>query len=179
MAKVMAKRALLPVVEPRAEVPQMWLFPSVVPRDLHTDFRPLFIFTPYHHSFLLTAIIMTFTQNSQVLHSFNLALRPDHCKTILPNLSYPFRPNLHIPWSGSSAPLLFSKTTRPEMTIATSIPNGRIPMTPNICFDTCLFPQAFHRINLLIWHHLSIIVRKLTDQAKTLWRRSLESRRHG
>lgn len=140
---------------------------------------------------------MTFTQkNSQVLHSFDIALRPGHYKTILPNLSYPSRPNLHIPWSGSSAPLHFSvrlcffsffpvalpfasqKTTRPEMTIATSIPNGRvsytfswfqfwnyvktlilsqlqIPITSNTSFDNCSLPQAFHRINLLIWVKLT------------------------
>ena len=75
----------------------------------------------------------------QTLPSFNLALHPDHYKTVLPNLSYPSRPSTHIPWSGSSAPLLFSvgqtlflasclaaalrffgpqKTTRPEMTVA-------------------------------------------------------------
>ena len=44
----------------------------------------------------------------QPLPSFNLALYPDHYKTVLPNLSYPSRPITHIPWAGSSAPLLFS-----------------------------------------------------------------------
>jgi hypothetical protein len=116
---------------------------TVVPRDLHTDFRPPFIFTSYSRSFLLSAIIMSFTENSQDLHSFNTALHPTHYKTILPNLSYPSRLDLHIPWSGPSAPLLFSvrlcffsscsltfgpqKTTRPEMTtIATNIPNFQV-----------------------------------------------------
>ena len=44
----------------------------------------------------------------QALPSFNLALHPDHYKTVLPNISFPCRPNTHIPWSGSSAPLVFS-----------------------------------------------------------------------
>ena len=44
----------------------------------------------------------------QALPSFNLALHPDHYKTVLPNLSYPSRPITHISWSGSSGPLLFS-----------------------------------------------------------------------
>ena len=79
----------------------------------------------------------------QALPSFNLALHPsDHYKTVLPNLAYPSRPITHIPWCGSSSPLLFSvsqtifsscfatgllffcpqKTTRHEMTIAASVP---------------------------------------------------------
>lgn len=45
---------------------------------------------------------------NQALPSFNLALHPDHYKTVLPNLSFPSRPSTHIPWSGSSAPLVFS-----------------------------------------------------------------------
>ena len=63
------------------------------------------VFTPYSYPFLLTAIIMSFAQNSQVLHYSNIPPRPDYYKTILPNLSYPSRHNVHIPWSGSSAPL--------------------------------------------------------------------------
>ena len=45
---------------------------------------------------------------AQDLPSFNLAIRPDHYKTTLPNLLYPSRPSAHIRWSGSSAPLVFS-----------------------------------------------------------------------
>ena len=64
------------------------------------------------------------------------------------------------------------------MTIATSIPNGRvsytfswfqfwnylktlipsqlqIPITSNTSFDNCSLPQAYHRINLLIWVKLT------------------------
>ena len=75
----------------------------------------------------------------QALPSFNLALHPDHhYTTVLPNILYPSRPSAHIPWSGPSAPLVFSvsqtiffstclpqpyffgpqKTTRPEITVA-------------------------------------------------------------
>ena len=52
--------------------------------------------------------VMQPAQNSQALPSFNIALHPDSYKTTLPNLSYPSRPSRHIPWSGSSAPLVFS-----------------------------------------------------------------------
>lgn len=84
-------------------------------------------------------------QQPQPLPSFNSALCSDHHKSILPNLSYPSRPNAHIPWSGPSAPLLFAvsqtfslrvlpqpysfcpqKTTRPEMTIAPGTPNAQV-----------------------------------------------------
>ena len=44
----------------------------------------------------------------QPLPSFNSALNPDQCKTVLPNLSYPHRPITHVPWTGSSRPLRFS-----------------------------------------------------------------------
>ncbi|KAF8801460.1 hypothetical protein BYT27DRAFT_7216123 [Phlegmacium glaucopus] len=104
-------------------------------------------------------------QHPQLLPSFNLALRADQYRTTLPNLSYPSRPVAHIPWSGSSAPLLFAayslrpqKTTRPEMTIATNV---QVPTTANMCFDTCSVPDAFHGISMLIWDNLSIIVQKL------------------
>ena len=56
---------------------------------------------------LLTATVIIMSP-VQTLPSFNLALRPDHYKTVLPNLSYPSRPITDIHWSGSSAPLLFS-----------------------------------------------------------------------
>ena len=82
--------------------------------------------------------VMQPAQNSQALPSFNIALHPDSYKTTLPNLSYPSRPSRHIPWSGSSAPLVFSvgrtfffakalrcfrpqKTTPPELTVATNV----------------------------------------------------------
>ena len=75
----------------------------------------------------------------QALPSFNLALQSGHYRTVLPNLEYPSRPSTHIPWSSSSAPLIFSvsqtlfffvfycsltffscpqKTTRPEISAA-------------------------------------------------------------
>ncbi|KAF8801859.1 hypothetical protein BYT27DRAFT_7261513 [Phlegmacium glaucopus] len=97
-------------------------------------------------------------QHSQLLPSFNLALRPDQHKTILPNFSYPSRPIAHVPWSGSSAPLLFVKTTRPEMTIATVTPNVPVPPTAIMCCDTCSVLDTFHGISMSIWH---MIVRKL------------------
>ena len=70
-----------------------------------------------HHSFslghshffnlLLTTTVLIMSP-VQALPSFSLALRPDHYTTVLPNPSYPSRPITHIPWSGSSRPLLFS-----------------------------------------------------------------------
>jgi hypothetical protein len=86
--------------------------------------------------------------------SFNLALRPDHYKTVLPKFSYPYQPIAPIPWSGYSGPLLFSvslavrvlplpyffcsqKTTRAEtrLTIAASIPIIQV---------SCLFFPRFN-----------------------------------
>jgi len=102
----------------------------------------------------------------QALPSFNLALHPDHYKTVLPNLSYPSRPITHIPWSGSSGALLFSKTTRAEnrLTIAASIPIVQVPIpaTASTCFDASfLVPGAFHGVGTLIWHKFSMLVQKL------------------
>ena len=86
----------------------------------------------------------------QTLPSFNFAVHADHYKTVLPNILYPSRPITHIPWSGSSAPLLFSvsqtnffpsclpqpyfffcpqKTMRPDMTIAASTPNFSVQVS--------------------------------------------------
>jgi hypothetical protein len=85
----------------------------------------------------------------QTLPSFNLAVHADHYKTVLPNISYPSRPITHIPWSGSSAPLLFSvgqtilflvicrilnlfcpqKTTRLVMSITASTPNFSVQVS--------------------------------------------------
>lgn len=31
----------------------------------------------------------------------------------------------------------------------------QVPITSNICFDSCSIPQAFHRINLSIWVKLN------------------------
>jgi len=102
---------------------------------------------------------MPSTQPPQPLPSFNLvALRSDHYTTVLPNLSYPYRPNV---WSGSSAPLLFVKTTRPELTTPTTNPNIQVPTTLSICFYTCSVPDTFHRVSALVWHNLSMLVRKL------------------
>jgi hypothetical protein len=58
----------------------------------------------------------------QTLPSFEPALQPDHYKTLLPNISYPSRPSSHIPWSGSSAPLLFSVNFIFPSCFATALP---------------------------------------------------------
>ena len=63
--------------------------------------------TTIYNIFIKIRVIMPSTQNAQPLPSFDLALHSDHQKTTLPNLSYPYRSNAHIPWSGSSTPLLF------------------------------------------------------------------------
>jgi hypothetical protein len=98
---------------------------------------------------------------TQALPSFSLALHPDHYKTVLPNISYPSRPSTHIPWSGSSAPLLFSKTTPPETTVAS--PTAQVP-TPNIRFNTGSVPGTFYGVGMLIWHNLSKIIRKINQK---------------
>jgi len=136
----------------------------------HTTSPFVFHFLLQSHSFgstatattyKIAAIIMPPVQHPQSLPSFSLTLSTDHYKTVLPNLSYPSRPNAHVPWSGPSAPLLFSKTTRPDMTNAASNTNLQVPITTNICFDTCSVPDAFQGINALFWHNLSMIIRKL------------------
>jgi len=141
-------------------------------RQLITSTRPTslsFVFLLAHFLNLLLllryiqicAITMPPPEYPQALPSFNLTLRSEHYKTVLPNLSYPSRPNTHVPWSGPSGPLLFSKATRAA--IATSNPNiqVQVPTTANICFDTRWVPGVFHRINMLIWHNWSMIVQKL------------------
>ena len=122
--------------------------PSPSSHELRTDFRPPFTYS--HTLFQSTpncyrAIMPT----NQTLPSFNFALHlnPDRYKTVLPNLSYPSRPSTHVPWYGSSAPLVFSvsqsyfffvfclsltffcpqKTTRPEITVAN--PNVQVSYT--------------------------------------------------
>ena len=101
----------------------LWrILPSFVVEasSLTIFFRSSFVFTYlpslfwiyccycYHTSSKFSAI-MPSAQNTQSLPSLNLvAHRSDHYTTILPNLSYPSRPNAHVPWSGSSAPLLFA-----------------------------------------------------------------------
>ncbi|PPQ70418.1 hypothetical protein CVT26_013835 [Gymnopilus dilepis] len=48
---------------------------------------------------------------SHPLPSISLvASHSDHYKTRLPNLTYPSRLYTHVPWSGTSAPLVISKT---------------------------------------------------------------------
>ena len=81
----------------------------------HTDYAP-FQATIHSHLLSLTfsstqhcyRAVMQPSQNPQALPSFNIALHPDSYKTTLPNISYPSRPSRHVPWSGSSAPLVFS-----------------------------------------------------------------------
>ena len=66
------------------------------------------IYCYYYTSIKKVPSSMTSAQNAQALPFADLGLRQHHHRTILPNLSYPFRPNSHVPWSWSSAPLLFS-----------------------------------------------------------------------
>ena len=123
------------------------------PHGLHTVFSPSFILTYFHFFILLNCYraVMPPTPNHQALPSFNITLHPNHCRTVLPNLSYPSRSSTHIPWAGSSAPPVFSvgqtfflrvssrpyvsppqKTTRQELTVATTTtPNVQVSYTSN------------------------------------------------
>ena len=134
-----------------------------------TDYAPFsghrsfsLFYSLFKSTFNCYRAIMLPTQNPQALPSFNVALHPDHYKTVLPNLSYPSRPSTHIPWSGSSAPLVFSvgqkkirvlpqpyvsppqNTTRPKLTVAspTVTPNLQVILFPRSKSDTDVNPSS-------------------------------------
>jgi hypothetical protein len=83
---------------------------------LHTNFRPPPIFflthsfgSTYHES--ISSIVMPLpAQNNQALPSLNQILHPEHHTTVVPNLSYPSRPQTYVP--GMALQFVVSQTPR-------------------------------------------------------------------